>query len=69
MQELTSNHRQSGETSWSDSLNILRKGTDDSAVNGVYEQLKTRLGKMSGESVSEAQFDGAMRLYPTSRQG
>ena len=43
---------------------MLRKGTDESVVNGVYEQLKTQLGNMSDGSVSETQLDGAMRLYP-----
>ena len=63
VQELSTNHRQSGDTSWSDCLNLLRKGIDASAVQGVYETLKTRIGSLSGGPVPEHEFDDAMRLY------
>ena len=46
VQELSTNHRQSGDTSWSDCTNVLRKWTDANAVHGVYETLKTRMTKL-----------------------
>ena len=62
VQELSTNHRQSGDTNWSDCPNILRKGTDANAVQGVYETLKTRVGSLSGAPVPEHQSDDAVRL-------
>ena len=63
MKELTSNHRQSGNTFWGDCLNTLRRGSDSDAIDGVYQVLKTRFSNLLGGDVSEVQFKDAMRLY------
>ena len=63
MKELTSNHRQSGNTFWGDCLNTLRRGSDSDAIDGVYQVLKTRVSNFLGGDVSEVQFKDAMRLY------
>ena len=68
MQQLTSNHRQSGDTSWGDCLNTLRRGTDTNAVDEVYSILKTRVGNLSGGTIRESDFDDAMRLLPRNDQ-
>ena len=63
VKELTSNHRQSGDTFWGDCLNTLRRGSGSDAIDGVYQVLKTRVSNLSGGDVSEVQFKDAMRLY------
>lgn len=67
-QELTSNHRQSGDVEWGSCLDTLRTGTDVPAVDSVYRLLKTRLGNLSGGPVRGSDFDGAMRLLPKNDQ-
>ena len=68
VQQLTCNHRQSGDTSWGNCLDTLRQPFDGAAVDGVYNILKSRLGNLSGGTVRESDFDDAMRLLPKNDQ-
>ena len=43
VKELTINHRQSSDISWSDHLNTLRPGSDEEGLDAIYDILKTRI--------------------------
>lgn len=64
MKELTTNHRQSGDVTWSDRLNLIRPGLGGQQLDDFHALVKTRLGNRSGGAVSESAFKDAMRLYP-----
>ena len=62
VKELTQNHRQVGDNHWGACLNVLRKGTDKSQLDSVYDILKTRVGDLHGSTVCESAFADAMHL-------
>ena len=61
--ELTINHRQIGNTSWSDHLNMRRPSNYEEGLDATYDVLNTRIGDQSSGPVSEVEFRDAMCLY------